>query len=119
MDEKLQLFDAGLVLRSVSAWKALKADGVSEWSLLERHQAGDFGEVGPAQRRSNLAAINGERAHRARVFSAYRLRRSFVWVVTDFDADITTMLMPREYAPHRRAARATFAPASPRLRAAA
>jgi hypothetical protein len=101
MAEKKRLFDTGYVIRSASAWNAMRKTGVSEWSLLERHQTGNHGIVGPAQQRSNSRGIAGS----GRVFSAYRLLEQHVWVVTDLELRVTFVMTPREYMARARAMR--------------
>lgn len=111
MDSKSQLFDAGHVVRTMRAWRAMKAQGISEWSLLERHQRGDFGLVGAAQRLSNQCALERPGPRRRRILSAYRIAACVVWILTDCELQTTTVLTPEEYAARKRAARAESAPA--------
>lgn len=93
MAAKQQLFDAGYVVRTRSAFSTMRAAGVSEWSLLERHQSGDFGEIGPVQRCSNRRALRCK----GRVFSVYVIReRQPVWVITELDRHMTTLLTPAD-----------------------
>jgi hypothetical protein len=111
MDSKPQLFDTGHVVRTARAWKAMKAHGVSEWSLLERHQRGDFGLVGEPQRRSNQCTLAGVGSRHRRILSAYRIAAGIVWILTEFEQRTTTVLTPEEYAARQRAARAESAAA--------
>ena len=94
MTESRTLFTLGHVVRTADALEALSDAKVPESSLLERHCSGDFGEVSTADRDSNLAAIeNG-----GRVFSSYRITPyRTLWVITDADRTMTTVLTPAEY----------------------
>jgi hypothetical protein len=115
MAEKQLLFDAGYVDRTAGAFNAMRQAGVSEWSLLERHQSGDFGEVGSVQRHSNRRAI----ASGGRVFSVFLLtQRKVVWVITELDRQTTTVLLPCEFAGRKRSTRLKHAPPARRIASA-
>src|SRR5258706_16276794 len=63
------LFDAGHVIRTPLALLALVSTHVSEWSLLERHQSGDFGDIDTTMRASNAGSMK----HGGVIFSSYQL----------------------------------------------
>lgn len=89
------LFDAGHVIRTPGALLEMVLAHVSACSLLQRHQRGDFGDVTEADRASNLRAI----ADGGRVLSSYAISRDVcIWVITDGDRLLTTLLLPSEYA---------------------
>jgi len=88
------LFEVGHVIRTPAALEALCDSGVPEASLLARHRSGDFGDVTHAEADSNLSAI----ANGGRVFSAYRIAPDrMIWVITDADRTMTTLLRPADY----------------------
>lgn len=58
-----------------------------------RHLHGDYGDIDPEDRRMNHDAV----AMGGRVFSAYGLRTGRVWVITEADRSVTTVLYPSEY----------------------
>jgi hypothetical protein len=61
---------------------------------LTRHASGDWGEVDEHDRRANEHAL----AHGLRVLSAYTLSGGEkIWVVTEADRSMTTILLPEEY----------------------
>jgi len=94
MSDKPVLFDAGFIVRTPGAVAALITVQVSESSLIERHLSGDFGEIGPEDQATNRRAI----AEGGRVMSSYRLdARTKVWVITEADRSVTTLLLPSEY----------------------
>jgi len=67
---------------------------VSESSLIERHLSGDFGELGPEDQEHNRRAIT----EGGRVMSSYPIdTRTKVWVITEADRSVTTVLLPDEY----------------------
>lgn len=93
MAAKQQLFDAGFIVRTPGALRAMRRAGVSEWSLLERHQSGDFGDIGAVLRCSNRRALRCK----GRVYSAYVIRgRQAVWVITELGRRTTTVSTPAD-----------------------
>jgi len=61
---------------------------------LQRHLNGDWGDLCDEDRRSNDAALkNGDR-----LFSSYRITPDLkLWIITEWDRSITTLLLPSEY----------------------
>lgn len=61
---------------------------------LQRHIAGDWGELCDEDRASNEFALqNGER-----LFSVYRKEgEPTIWIITEWDRSVTTVLFPEEY----------------------
>lgn len=59
-----------------------------------RHATGDWGGLDPADKRANDSALaNGER-----LLSAYPLRDGTkVWIITEWDRSVTTLLLPSDY----------------------
>ena len=93
--DKPTLFDAGHVVRTFEALVAMVTAQASEWSVLERHQSGDFGDIDPARRRRNEEAI----ACTGCVVSIYSLASDVnLWVVTERERRMTTLLLPDELA---------------------
>jgi hypothetical protein len=61
---------------------------------LARHASGDWGELTEHDRKANEYAL----AHGLRVLSAYLLSSGErIWVVTEADRSMTTILLPEEY----------------------
>ncbi len=58
-----------------------------------RHRTGDWGEVCDEDKQLNDEAVDGE----GRVLSAYTIDGEKVWVITERDRSVTTILFPREY----------------------
>jgi len=88
------LFDMGFVTRTPAVMVALFRSNVTEHSLVERHQCGDFGDVTEARCALNRqAAVSG-----GEVVSAYRLSHeaSVVQVVTSADRSTTHLRLLSE-----------------------
>ena len=94
MADKAVLFDAGFVVRTPGALLALIEAQVTESRLIERHLSGDFGELCEEDQASNRHAIH----QGGRIFSSYRVdAQTKVWVITEADRSVTTLLLPSEY----------------------
>ena len=63
-------------------------------SALQRHQAGDWGDVDDHDRQANDQALKEE----TRLFSVYHAATGIkFWVITEADRSVTTILMPEDY----------------------
>ena len=87
-------FEIGSVFVTPKASRALAEAGQSADEFLERHQAGDWGEVGSADWKENeLAYCKGYR-----IYSIYKLSSGDeIWIITQADRSATTVLLPEEY----------------------
>jgi len=63
------------------------------FELLARHATGDWGELCAFDRRQNQMALR----EGYRVLSSYELSVGRVWIITEADRSITTILLPEEY----------------------
>lgn len=90
-DSNIPLFDLG---RIVATPAALEAAGAQASDFIERHVRGSWEESPEADRLSNhLAVLNG-----GRVLSVHTTERGqLVWVITEADRSITTLLLPSDY----------------------
>jgi hypothetical protein len=61
--------------------------------LLRRHSQGDFGDLSPDDIARNQQAIQ----HGERVVSAYLVAGQKVYVITEWDRSMTTVLMSYQY----------------------
>ena len=64
-------------------------------TAMNRHAAGDWGDLDDSDRRQNEAALkSGE----DRLFSSYQVTRDLkLWIITEWDRSVTTLLLPSEY----------------------
>ena len=75
------------------ALELLKGAGGNPFDYLARHATGDWGELCTFDRRQNEMALR----EGYRVLSSYPVGRECVWVITEADRSITTILLPEEY----------------------
>jgi hypothetical protein len=86
-------FALGTTVATPGALDLLDRSGINASSILTRHQYGDFGSICAEDAQSNLDAM----AHGLRVFSAYDIGQARLWVITEADRSVTTLLLPSEY----------------------
>ena len=66
--------------------------------LLTRHRSGDWGDLDDEDKAANDRAVgtdDGEGTER--ILSAYQLYGEKVWIITEWDRSVTTILFPSEY----------------------
>lgn len=68
-------------------------------SSLDRHATGDWGDVGEESRRMNDDALEAERNGEwsDRLFSLYDIEGTEIFIITEADRSVTTILLPEEY----------------------
>lgn len=88
-------FSLGQVCATPGALAALTEAGVHPVELLTRHAAGDWGDLCDEDRAQNQLALRDG----LRIFSAHGLGRTLhrVWIITEADRSVTTILLPEEY----------------------
>ena len=75
------------------ALEALREAGEDPLHLLGRHASGDWGDLCEHDRRENERSLK----HGWRLLSSYPVGESRVWVITEADRSVTTLLLPEEY----------------------
>jgi hypothetical protein len=88
------LFELGQVVATPAFLEAISQTDEDLLTFLARHVVGDWGDVGPLDRRANEWAVrNG-----ARILSVYELENGIrVWIITGADRKETTALLPSDY----------------------
>ena len=83
----------GKVVATPGALKLLSEIGEEPFDFLARHETGDWGDLCAFDRRQNEIALRDG----YRVFSSYDVSAERVWVITEADRSVTTILLPEEY----------------------
>jgi hypothetical protein len=83
----------GRVVATPGALKLLIEVGEGPFDLLARHVTGDWGELCDFDRRQNEIALRDG----YRILSSYDVLTGRVWIITEADRSITTILLPEEY----------------------
>ena len=89
------LFSLGQVVATPGALAALEKAGQGPQEFLSRHVHGDWGDLCEEDRKENQLSL--ERGFR--LLSSYRTNAgdTKVWVITEADRSVTTILLPEEY----------------------
>jgi hypothetical protein len=83
----------GRVVATPGALKLLSEIGAHPFDYLTRHATGDWGELCAFDRRQNEIALRDGNP----VLSSYDVLAGRVWIITESDRSITTILLPEEY----------------------
>jgi hypothetical protein len=86
-------FPLGQVVATPGALKLLEENGEEPLYYLIRHRSGDWGEIDPQDRRENERSLE----HGWRLLSSYPMGAERIWIITEADRSVTTILLPEEY----------------------
>ena len=86
-------FSLGQIVSTPAVLEHLNAYGVTPLSLLSRHIMGDWGELCAEDRAENERAL----VHGFRLLSRYTVADEPIWIITEADRSVTTLLFPSEY----------------------
>ena len=87
-------FLLGQICATPGAIEAMQEAGQAPLELLQRHQRGDWGQVCPEDSQANEQALQDG----SRILSVYSLSTgTVVWIITEADRSVTTILLPEEY----------------------
>lgn len=90
----MRRFELGVVVATPGALEVLGNLEVSPSELVERHAAGDWGDVPSEDARENEYGLQ----YGFRVISSYPLPGGErIWVITEADRSSTCLLLPTEY----------------------
>jgi hypothetical protein len=87
------LFPLGRLVATPGAIALMEAARIDPVQLLQRHQCGDWGDLDAEDQRENEYAVS----RALRIFSAYGRPPDRLWVITEADRSVTTILRPDEY----------------------
>ena len=82
----------GRVVATPGALKLFMETGAHPFEYLARHATGDWGDLCTFDRHQNEIALRES----YRVLSSYDVSTGRVWVITEADRSITTILLPEE-----------------------
>ena len=87
-------FELGQLVATPGALTALDNAGQIAAEFLLRHKHGDWGNLDPEDVAANDAALRSG----SRLVSSYRTtHEAKLWVITEWDRSVTTLLLPDEY----------------------
>ncbi len=92
--ERKPLFDLGSLVSTPGALAALAKSGQTPLDFLLRHITGDWGDLEEEDLKENELSVK----QGFRILSSYKTNAGQkVWVITDADRSVTTLLLPEEY----------------------
>lgn len=83
----------GKVVATPGALSLLSEAGEDAFGYLARHASGDWGELCAFDRRQNRIALRSG----YRLLSCYPVGEGRIWIITEADRSVTTVLLPGEY----------------------
>lgn len=91
---KQPLFELGYVVATPGVLDTLESARQTPSEFLERHVRGDWGDMCEEDARENEFSLS----RHLRLMSAYTSSTGVkIWVITEADRSVTTLLLPEEY----------------------
>ncbi len=90
---KHPLFALGQVVSTRNALQFAETQKIDLVALLLRYHCGDWGDVCEEDRESNEEAL----LLPLRIMSSYRFAEGSIWIITEADRSVTTILLPSDY----------------------
>jgi hypothetical protein len=91
---KQPAFELGQIVATPGALAALKKSGQQPGEFLTRHINRDWGDLDEEDRKENEYSLE----HGFRLLSAYKTNAGDrLWIITEADRSVTTLLLPEEY----------------------
>jgi len=88
------LFPLGRTVATPGALATLASLGIEPSTLLDRHICGDWGDMVEEDKAENDFSVDKY----LRIFSSYNVAEDVkLWVITEADRSVTTILLPSEY----------------------
>lgn len=87
-------FSLGQIVATPGAVEALNESKQNALEFLQRHITGDWGDVPPEDAKENELSLK----EGFRLLSSYQTKRGVkLWIITEADRSVTTLLLPEEY----------------------
>jgi hypothetical protein len=83
----------GRIVATPGALKVLAEAGEDLLHYLARHASGDWGALDEDDREENERSLK----HGWRILSSYPVGEKTIWIITEADRSVTTILLPEEY----------------------
>ncbi len=83
----------GRIVATPGALELLREAGEDPLRYLARHASGDWGDLFPHDRRENERSLR----HGWRLHSSYPVGEKTIWIITEADRSVTTILLPEDY----------------------
>src|SRR3954447_10652018 len=90
---KRALFALGRIVATPGAPELMRTSNIDALKLLRRHVTGDCGDVDDADKQENELSVQKG----SRILSGYGEGEKRLWIITEADRSVTTILRPGEY----------------------
>ncbi len=87
------MFPPGQVVATPGALSLLEQHDLEAATFLLRHLGGDWGDVCKQDSKLNDDALKDG----TRILSSYPINKKKLWIITEADRSVTTLLLPEEY----------------------
>jgi hypothetical protein len=88
-------FRAGKVVVTAGVHELVQQGRLNPSEYLRRHLGGDWGDLCDSDRRQNDEAL---KSGQERLHSSYHIAPGLkLWIITEWDRSVTTLLLPSEY----------------------
>lgn len=71
----------------------IKEENITLDEVMNRHVSGDWGDISEDDKQANEDGLDGG----DRLLSAYELGGRKIWIISEADRSVTTVLFPEEY----------------------
>jgi hypothetical protein len=88
-----RLFELGKLVMTPGALNTMVEFNIDPVDLLKRHRSGDWGDLDEEDKQENELSVQKG----FRILSAYGKRESKLYIITEADRSVTTILRPDEY----------------------
>lgn len=89
----IPILPLGTIVATPGALALFEGDPTSAGRFIARHAAGDWGDVCPEDWEENEHSLTGG----FRILSTYTVNEQKLWIITEADRSVTTLLLPEEY----------------------
>lgn len=89
----MKKFPVGQIVATPGALDFMREQQIQPSELLRRHVSGDWGDLVDEDKAANEQALE----QGGRLLSGYKVGGGKVWVITEWDRSVTTLLLPEEY----------------------
>ena len=92
----MKKFVLGKTVMTRGVAELIKKDFDAYWKVTEclyRHESGDWGDLCEEDKKANDYAVE----HGERLLSSYHVLGEKIWIITEWNRSVTTILLPEEY----------------------
>lgn len=89
----MSLFKPGQLVATPGSLAFFEKQSIDPLTLVKRHIGGDWGNLGASDIKTNTDAL----AYDGRILSCYEIATKQIYIITEWDRSVTTILLSHEY----------------------